>query len=127
MGSKASRYESFETGNHSQEAKEMQSRARIQHTLLMSRLCDSNTSYYSSPIDVRQRATCCTSNALVRMSAGMFSVPTNSGARSPALTWSLSQKKRKSRCFMRPWCSGFLATEMALWLSMLSTDGPASV
>ena len=38
-------------------------------------------------------------------------------------TTSRSQYQLRSNCFIRPWCSGCLATEMALWLSTLSTEG----
>ena len=61
--------------------------------------------------------------ALVRMSAGMSVVGTWDTAIAPSETASLSQKNRRSRCFMRPWCSGFLATDTADILSMCRVEG----
>src|SRR6201992_1003076 len=52
------------------------------------------------------------------MSAAMSSVGTKLGLMTPDSTTSLSQYHLRSRCFILPWCSGFLDTEMADWLSM---------
>ena len=53
----------------------------------------------------------------------MSSVATKVGAIRPSWTASLSQNKQREMCFVFPWCSGFLLTAMADWLSILSTDG----
>ena len=66
-------------------------------------------------------------SALVRMSAGWSLIGTNTGAMISLCITSWSQYQVRSYCFILPWCSGCLATEMALWLSTLSTEGPGAV
>ena len=64
------------------------------------------------------------SKDFVKMSAAMSSVATKARLIRPSWTASLSQNKQRERCFIFPWCSGFLLTAMVDWLSILSTDGP---
>src|SRR5882757_278064 len=48
------------------------------------------------------------------------------GAIFPFSTSSYNQKYLISKCFIRPWCSGFLDTLRADWLSIKRVDAPVT-
>ena len=94
---------------------------QLQHSPLIARICSSprnSQCVYSNPIMRRNSSTFVRGKGFVSKSAGMESVRRCSGVIIPASTASRSQKNYKSRCFMRPWCLGFLATDSVDWLSM---------
>src|SRR3979490_15557 len=97
-----------------------------QHPLLMSYHCNHHI-HFSIPISFLHLSTLTRSSGLVSRSAAMSVVGMKRGLSVPPATSSRSQKKRKSRCFIRPWCSGFLATEIADWLSIRRIEGESNL
>ena len=88
-----------------------------QHSHLMSYHCNHHICF-SIPISFLHLSTLTRSSGLVSRSAAMSVVGMKRGLRVPLTTSSQSQKNHKLRCFIQLWCSGFLATEMADWLSI---------
>src|SRR5882672_8975760 len=75
-----------------------------------------------SPIILENSSIFTLGNGFVRMSAGIRSIRVNVGDIIPCSTLLHNQNSLRLSCFIRPLCSGFLATWIVDWLSICRLD-----